>query len=476
VTVASASPPVGVAGTTGATSSPPAPAPGAAPTSSPERTTGSRPATATPNRRQNPARLGQRASVQSAQGPPSRPAPFPVSPLPLAAKEADGGGHARSARPPKARGPIARTVREVEKVIPESVEVALAALAALTILLGGGYLFATLRARRLSRQRAELLDQVGLLQAALLPAVPRRLRSLRVSVAYRPADGPGAGGDFYDVLRLAEGRTGFIVGDISGHGRAALARTAFLRYTLGAYLEAGLEPRAALQVAERILGDKLGSDFATVLAAVHDPDTGSLTYACAGHPPPIVVGPSEWTPITRVASPPLGVGLRTGLRQTTVPLPPDSFACMFTDGLPEARTQRGILGRGRLGDIFAELGRDATAEELVERVAAEAWAIKDDMAACVIAPTAGTTVGSFRAEELELTTAELRSGLALSFMAACGVDQERAAEAEQQATATAERFGGAVVQVTVGNRVRVEVLPGNVASIELAKSATVRER
>ena len=364
-----------------------------------------------------------------------------------------------------------RIVHDIANAVPESVEIALAALAVLSFVLGGAYLFATLHARRLGRHRAELLDQVGLLQEALLPAVPRRLRSLRVSVAYRPADGPGAGGDFYDVLRLPGGASGFIVGDISGHGKAALARTTFLRYTLGAYLEAGLEPRAALQVAERVVGDKLGSDFATVLVAVHNADTGSLSYACAGHPPPIVVGPSPWSPITQLASPPLGVGMRTGLRQTTVPLPPDSVACMFTDGLTDARTPHGILGRGRLGDIVAELGHGATAQHLLERVSAEACAIKDDMAACAIAPTAGTTVGSFRVEELELTTAEVRSGLARRFLGACGADEGRAAMIDPEAAAIAKRFGGVVLRATLGNRLRVEVLPCNVASIELAQAA-----
>jgi serine phosphatase RsbU (regulator of sigma subunit) len=453
---------------TSPSSAPQAPAPQSTPL--PKRHTGSSTPTKQTHRRLRRARRPQRAA-RAGQGRRSSPAIFRVAPLPLAATQPGSTRRARSkraSRKPAPRGPIARTVYDIEKVIPESIEVALAALAALAIMLGGGYLFTMLRARRLDGQRAELLDQVGLLQAALLPTVPRRLRSLRVSVAYRPADGPGAGGDFYDVLRLAEGRTGFIVGDISGHGRAALAHTAFLRYTLGAYLEAGLEPNAVLQVAQRVLGDKLGSDFATVLAAVHDPDTGSLTYACAGHPPPIVVGPSEWTPITQVASPPLGLGLRTGLRQTTVPLPPDSFACMFTDGLPEARTQRVILGRGRLGDILAELGREASAEELIERVASEARAVRDDMAACLIAPTAGATVGSFRTEQLELNVTELQSGLARRFLAACGVDEECAAEADREAHVTAERFGGAVLQVTFGNRLRVEVLPVNVASIELA--------
>src|SRR5919197_4950792 len=149
-------------------------------------------------------------------------------------------------------------------------------------------------------------------------------------------------------------------------------------------MEAGLAPRVALQIAGRVVDEQLGGDFATVLLAVHDPASGSLTYASAGHPAPIVVGPSAYEPVLAASSPPLGVGLRTGLRQTTLPLSPGSVACLYTDGLTEARTTDGILGRGRLADLVDELGREADAPQLLDRLAEEARLISDDMAACLL--------------------------------------------------------------------------------------------
>ena len=379
-----------------------------------------------------------------------------------------GNGNAQDEEGQNIALQLIQPFQDAASYVPDSIKAALAALAALSILLAFGYLLSALRARRLSRQRRELLQEVGLLQSALLPPVPDKVGALRTSVAYRPADGPGAGGDFYDVLPLPGGRVGFILGDVSGHGRGALARTAFMRYTLRAYLEAGLEPRVALQVAGRVIDDNLGGDFATVLLAVHDPETGSLTYATAGHPAPIVVGPQPHDPVTAGSSPPIGVGVRTGLRQTTVPLVPGSVACLFTDGLMEARTEDGILGRERLAELLDDLGDEASARRLIERVAAESSNLSDDMAAVIVSPTAGVTAGLFRTEQLELSARELEGPIARRFLEACGLPAYEVEDAEHDARLLADRFGGVVLHVVFGNRLRVEVLPRNVESIEAA--------
>jgi Stage II sporulation protein E (SpoIIE) len=362
---------------------------------------------------------------------------------------------------------IIRPVERLVENVPNSLKFALAALGALSLMLGLGYLFAALRARSLARQRRDLLKEVGLLQSALLPPVPEKVGSLRTSVAYRPADGPGAGGDFYDVLPLAGGGAGFILGDVSGHGRGALARTAFMRYTLRAYLEAGLEPRAALKVAGRVIDENLGGDFATVLLAVHDPETGSLTYATAGHPAPIVVGPQVHHPVTAGSSPPIGVGVPTGLRQTTVPLVSGSVACLFTDGLMEARSEGGILGRDRLERMLADMGDDATARGLIERVSQEARVLSDDIAAVVVSPVDGVPPAAPRTEQLELTPRELEGPLAHRFLGACGLSEAEVASAVARARALAGG-DGAVLNVVLGERPQVEVLPRGVEGIEAA--------
>jgi Stage II sporulation protein E (SpoIIE) len=351
-----------------------------------------------------------------------------------------------------------------------SLPLVLAVLTVLTLIaLGGGYAIAIARTRRLGDQREVLLQEVGLLQRALLPPVPDTLGAVRASVAYRPSDGPGAGGDFYDALVLPGDRAAFILGDVSGHGRQALARTAFMRFTLRAYLEAGLEPREALQVASPVIGEHLDGDFATVVIAVHDPSHSSLVYACAGHPAPIVVGPERLEPVLAASSPPIGLDLRTGLRQTALPLRPGAVVCLYTDGLAEARKATRILGRPRLGDIVEELPPTATASDLLERVAAEARLVTDDMAAVIVRPSGVAAAAGDRREQLEVDARDATSGLAERFLEACWVRESERAPAAAAAERLAREFGTAVLDVRLTPEGPVvEVLPGNVVSIRTA--------
>ena len=151
-----------------------------------------------------------------------------------------------------------------------------------------------------------------------------------------------------------------------------------------------------------------------------------------------------------------------------MPLVPGSVAAMFTDGLMEARVDGGLLGRDRLEELLEELGDDATARGPDRAVNREARVMSDDIAAVVIQPTNAATAGLFRTEQLELTARELDTDIAERFLEACGVPTETSSRRSTTPAMIADRFGGVILHVVFGNRLRVEVLPRNVESIEAA--------
>jgi hypothetical protein len=307
---------------------------------------------------------------------------------------------------------------------------------------------ARLRALRLERQRTTLLRDVGAMQAALVPEIPARVGGLAVSVAYRPADGPAAGGDFYDVFAPARGKVAIILGDVAGHGSAALTQAALTRYTLRAYLQAGLEPRAALALAGQVLADPGAERFATVLLAVYDTREGLLTYASAGHPAPLVRGEGMRAPLELCASPPIGWTVPTGRRQTTVSLAPGAIVCLFSDGLIEARDDDGeLLGRERLEELLATLAPRPDAERLLASVRKAAPINPDDMAACILAPELALIVPRTHVEELEVDARALAGGKVARFLEECALAGAEIESTIDRASDIVSVWGSALIRV-----------------------------
>jgi serine phosphatase RsbU (regulator of sigma subunit) len=363
--------------------------------------------------------------------------------------------HAAAAQPA-----IVKTFTRIVGVVPTPVRILIAALIALALALAIRSRLSGVRTRRLMRQRGQLLEDVGLLQAALLPVPPARLGPVGTSVAYRPADGPGAGGDFYDVFGLEDGRLAVIVGDVSGHGREALPHTALVRFTVRAYLEAGLSPRKALQTAGNVLDRQLAGSFATVVAAIYHPRERTLTYASAGHPPPVVLGDdagadgtvaSQAIELTTACSaPPLGAGMRTGTRETVISIPGPARLCFHTDGVTEARVGEDLFGAERLTVALTDLGRPASATALLDSVAERTDARPDDMAACLLRVEDGSGSPSIAHELLELDAATLASGRAEQFLHESGMSAAAAATAIDTARAELDRRDSVLLELSLG--------------------------
>jgi Stage II sporulation protein E (SpoIIE) len=474
--------PTVVATTTPVATTSPARVEGAAGTGAPARTHhGGRP-TARAHRHSVRHRTVRRASADHAVSSPRTLAAVAGTGTKAARRTEARKTHSNGARahpPTHARtSPLVTTITKIAEVVPLPVKLLLGLLLSLSLALGTRSWLGALGARRLERQRSELLEDVGLLQAALLPQPPERLGAVGTSAAYRPADGPGAGGDFYDVFALGDDRVAVILGDISGHGRQALPHTALVRFTLRAYLEAGLSPRVAVQTAESVLERQLGESFATVVVATYDPHERTLVYACAGHPPPLVVG--SWSmestestrlvgsaqsrgstglvgsagsigsvmPITVCAAPPIGAGMRTGSRQTTVAVPGEARVCFYTDGVTEARTGGELFGARRLTRALAGLGPAASASQLLEQVAQTTDTRSDDMAACVL-NIAGEAHAAPEVllEELELDRESPSAERAEQLLLACGVPRQEIPELIRSARLAAGQAGSAILEL-----------------------------
>ncbi|WP_018385960.1 SpoIIE family protein phosphatase [Wenjunlia vitaminophila] len=194
--------------------------------------------------------------------------------------------------------------------------------------------------RFVSAQRAAVA-----LQERLLPSAVTSTSGAETAAVYRPAAGPaGIGGDWYDVIPLPSMRLAFVIGDVIGRGLPATAAMGRLRTAIQAYVDLELPPEEVLTHVEDLV-QRLAAEApeehrdtmgATCLCAVYDPTTGRCTFASAGQPPPVLVGPDGTTCLVDVSpGPPLGVG-GVPFEPVTVDLEPGSVLALYTDGVSRA--------------------------------------------------------------------------------------------------------------------------------------------
>ncbi|MBW0134002.1 PAS domain-containing protein [Pseudonocardia abyssalis] len=176
------------------------------------------------------------------------------------------------------------------------------------------------------------------LQNSLLPPTLPDLDRLSLAARYLPgAQGTRAGGDWYDVLPLDGGRVAIAVGDVVGQGTRAAAVMGQLRSALAAYLLEGHDPAGALGHLDRFARRVPGAAGSTVTCLVLDPVDGVLTWARAGHPPPLVLGPGGPRLLEDATGTVLAVRGRPPYVAGTARLAPGDSIVLYTDGLVERR-------------------------------------------------------------------------------------------------------------------------------------------
>ena len=205
---------------------------------------------------------------------------------------------------------------------------------------------------------------------------------------YTPAVPPlEVGGDWYDVVPLPGQRTGVFVGDCVGRGLPAAAVMGQLRSASQAVLLRAPGPAEAVSDLDFFAGRIPGADCTTVFCAVIDHAAGTLTYSCAGHPPPVLVAADgEYRLLDEARSVPLGM-LPEGWqrRQATIALPPGATLMLYTDGLVERRGQPLDKGIDAAAVTLAERARDHPdlAADHVMAVMTPAAGYDDDVAVLI---------------------------------------------------------------------------------------------
>jgi serine phosphatase RsbU (regulator of sigma subunit) len=228
-----------------------------------------------------------------------------------------------------------------------------------------------------ARSAVALVDR---LQRSLLtdpPPVP----GLELAVRYRPAVRQAqVGGDWYDAFPLPAGGAMLVIGDVAGHDVAAAATMAEARGVLrGIAQTLDRTPAAVLTALDRAL-QRLGDStlITAIVATVHHGDGGTrLTWASAGHPPPLLLTGGGVRRLDEPPDPLLGVDAGADRSDHELLLHPGDVLLLYTDGLVERRGASLDDGIGWLaGQLAASAGH--TLAELADALLAETAGGRDD--------------------------------------------------------------------------------------------------
>lgn len=197
---------------------------------------------------------------------------------------------------------------------------------------------------------SQAADVLGILQRGLLPGRLATDERLEVAVGYRPADRSlSVGGDWYDVFRLGDDMIAVTVGDAVGRGIHAATAMGQLRPAVRAIALVGGGPAQVLAGLDRFVDQFEPGRMATAVYAEIELGSGRMRFACAGHPPPVVVTSSGAVDVLWDGrSPPLGVPPNAGRQEGERTLEPGHRLLLFTDGLVERRDRAFDVGLAQL--------------------------------------------------------------------------------------------------------------------------------
>lgn len=223
--------------------------------------------------------------------------------------------------------------------------------------------------RDLIRDRAEKqrlaaeLAASRAVQQVLIPEQTPAIPGFTIRSVYEPFG--EVGGDFYQILPLADNGALIVIGDVSGKGMPAAMMVSLLVGTLHALAETTTSPGLLLAGLNRLLQGRGHGGFTTCLI-LHVCSNGSVTFANAGHISPYCNGKE----LQSENGLPLGLVATATYPESCFELRPGEQLTLMTDGVVEARNEA--------GELFGFEQTAAYAGETAEAIARTAQAFGQD--------------------------------------------------------------------------------------------------
>lgn len=175
-------------------------------------------------------------------------------------------------------------------------------------------------------------------QRAVLPLALPRVAGCSFDAVYEPGLGDAqVGGDWYDAVHLIDGRVLVSIGDVSGSGLEAAVVVGVVRQIMRGIAQLHASPMLILDAADRALCLEYPGIYVSAWVGLIDLVTRTITYASAGHPPPLIVANDGAVRELRDEST-LLIGLRESHHGQAISVPiaqGDTFV-LYTDGVTEA--------------------------------------------------------------------------------------------------------------------------------------------
>jgi sigma-B regulation protein RsbU (phosphoserine phosphatase) len=186
-----------------------------------------------------------------------------------------------------------------------------------------------------SKQQEQELAKAREIQEGLLPKKIPQVRGLEVAGEWQPAS--TVGGDYFDVLKFSEGKIGVCIGDVVGKGISAALLMANLQASFRAFASEEVSPGTLVGKLNEVLSNNIAADkFITFWYCTVDANENRLTYASAGHWPPILFHKSGEGVFLREGGMPLGIFSDRNYENGGSPLASGDRLVLYTDGLTEA--------------------------------------------------------------------------------------------------------------------------------------------